>query len=135
MSRGKQNILYFIIIVIVAVLLYLLAPQEHYQLTTHGSFLSSVQQQYSPVNVDQVKVYSAVPGGAVVIGRIYTHQHFSEINDKQMKRLEAESLAFTRKLAAQHGANGIVLEAFGYAPSRPGPLDFVQMKSQAIRVD
>ena len=135
MFRGRQNILYIIIIVVVAVVLYLLAPQEHYKLTTHGSFLSSVQQEYTPVSVDQVKVYSAVPSDAVVIGRIYTHQHFSEINDKQMKRLQAESLAFTKKLAAQHGANGIVPEAFGYAPSRPGPLDFVQMKSQAIRVD
>lgn len=130
MNRTAQNILYLVILAIIAIVLFIVAP--HYRYNTHGIYLSTTQQQYQPVPVNTVQLYSAMPTGAEVIGTIRTMQHFGSTDKTAMTRLQESAVHYARQQAAQHGANGVVISELGRTTTR-GPLDGVILYAKAIR--
>lgn len=134
MSRAAQNILYALIIIVVAVLLYQWSPQEHEKITVQGMFLHTNQSHYPAVPVDQVKVYRIMPAHAMTIGIIHTHEHYSNLKDHTIEQLEKSALNYSIRSAAQHGATGLVVSPFTYSSKVPNQLDFVQLRSWAVIV-
>ena len=130
MNRTAQNVLYAVIIVVVAVVLFAVAP--HYRYNVHGVFLPANQQHYTPVNANTVQLYTAMPVGAEVIGTIRTMQHFGSTSKATLADLQKEALRYARQQAAQHGANGVVITQLGRT-AQTGPLDGVILYAKAIR--
>lgn len=128
----SQNALYLAILAVVAVIFILLDPMIGHADTVHGVYLPMNDQTYPVIQLSEVKLYQSMPADAKVIGRISTYQHFAHLKTETFKRQELSAIRFAIKQAAAHGANGLVIKGFGYAPDHVSGLDFSQLQALAI---
>lgn len=131
----SQNVLYLAILAIVSIIFILLDPLVGHADTVHGMYLPMNNQSYPAKQLSEVKLYQSMPAHAKVIGRITTHEHFSNLKTKTFKQKELSAIRFAIEQAAAHGANGLVIKGFGYAPAHVSNLDFTQLEALAIMTD
>lgn len=132
MNRRAQNVLYCVILAIVALTFYLIRPAYHY--VPHGVFLPSSTTAHKAVSPSDVKVLSHLPMQFTKVGIIRAQIHFGDINKKQMIGLLSDVANYVKTLSAKNGANAVIYTAEGVSPGGPSPLDGVMIYATAIKV-
>jgi len=131
MNITQRTILYVLIIIAVTAFLEITAPARPYE--AHGIFLP-VTKSLPAINANQVKLYRAPPANYTLLGRVNVEMHFTHKPTEQTA-VQLENKA--RQLAAEHGANGLVISQFGYTP--PGTTEssgllVYLLHAEAVRV-
>ncbi|MDA7742213.1 hypothetical protein N8865_01195 [Francisellaceae bacterium] len=131
MNALKQNIIHAIIIAaVISVCLWANpAPKDN----VHGILLPSSNAHYPSTNPGQVLVFKAMPAKFKEVGIVRTNLHYNTVSDAIMEKDVKESVEYAKTLAANAGANAIVLTNVGRTQTG-GPLDGVMVYAKAILV-
>jgi hypothetical protein len=129
-NRAAQNIIHLIILIIIAGICYWLSPKA--TPSVHGIFLPSGTIS-SPISPAQVSFFKDnYPTSYTTLGEIRTAIHLDSADQTVMQNDANASLQYAAKLAAEHGANGVVLTAL--APTQElGPLGSIVLYATAIK--
>jgi hypothetical protein len=114
-----QNGLYALIFAIVACLCWPLAPQANPNPT---GILLPQGNAFASISSDQVQVGNTKPINAQLVGYIHTQLHYATTSSQSDSTNLAKSINTAKKLAAQYGANIIVINMIGRT-IESGPLD------------
>lgn len=126
-----QNGLYALIIVLVILICVGLSPSPAF--TPHGIYLPT-EKPGAPVPAEQVRLYSSFPENYKVVGQIRTALHVtSTLNQASINSDAKSSYLYARGLAANAGANGIVINTIG-TTGEAGPLNALVLYATAISV-
>lgn len=80
-----------------------------------GVLLPSQTTIKKPIQMPtQVKIYNTMPVNAKVLGIIHVETHFQQPADQH----ETDTMNYAKILAGKAGANGIIINGFGY--EKPG---------------
>lgn len=123
----KRWIIYAIIVIGVCLALWAIRPSQQY--LPHGMFLSTQKDQQFTANKGKITVYRSMPVDKDVIGKISIMLKVHGDRDKQQQQMRD----YAKKLAAQHGAMGIVLLGYYTPSSDSGPLSAYQQIFAAVR--
>jgi hypothetical protein len=123
-----QNIIGLIIIVFVGVIAWPLAPKPNAHVS---GILLPVSTLKSPIASNEVQVLQAMPVYAQVIGHINTNLYYDSISLKEESQDMALSINYAKMLAAQAGANAIVINQIGIT-GPVDPLDGFVVRATAI---
>ncbi|MDF2529207.1 MAG: hypothetical protein K0Q57_87 [Gammaproteobacteria bacterium] len=126
----KQNILYGFIILAVSVIFYIISPSISED--PHGILLPSGAKTYAVTDPSSVQLYETMPKRAIVLGTVRATKHFDSITEAADISNQNTSVQFAQKLAAQAGANGLVITTLGRT-YETGPLDGFVLYGKAIR--
>lgn len=123
-----QNGIYLIVLAIVALVFWPLAPRPNTQAS--GLLLPQNTQVYPAIDPSQVIGTNSAPNNAKLVGIINTKIYYSSDTLPSDETNLNKSLILVRKLAAQYGANILVVTQIGTSVLA-GPLDgfFVQAKA------
>ncbi len=131
MGKLQQNLIHFVILALVTTLFWWLQPSP--QLTSHGILLSN-GKSYPATTTQMVKVLGHFPAHYTDLGLIRTTHHFSSTSTDAQNQEECDNLEYARQLAAQAGANAIVVTLLGRS-NEVGPLDGTILYARAIHTD
>jgi len=123
-----QNLLGLTILVIIGLICWPLAPKPN---STPAGILLPSGPLKSAISSDQVQVLSVMPPNAKILGVIHTKLYYPELNLPQEKKDMGTSLNYTKVLAAQAGANGVVPTLMG-TTGIANPLDGFVVQANAI---
>lgn len=128
-----ENILAVFIIAVMALILLPLSPRPNSGVS--GILLPShpLSPPSSPISAQSVHVFDVLPPSAQIIGRIHTKVYFSNINQQENDRNLKASLHYAQVLAAQAGANAIVIDEVGLEGVAVSPLDGFVLHATAIQ--
>ncbi len=129
MKHLHLNIIYAVILIAVAAILYGLSPHPDY--TSHGIMLPT-NKTFKPVTADSVQVYRQAPSNAKVVGTIRIARHFTAQTPTANEHNVQANLLLAKKLAAKAGANGLTDIQAGNT-ANAGPLDASIVYAKAIR--
>ena len=125
----QQNVLNLLIIGLISLLLVWASPVHKYDV--HGILLPAGSSD-APIKVQTVRVTNQLPVSATLIGTIHTSAFPGNGNTDNSKQLYNDSIAYAKRLAAEHGANIInVGSVINFV--RAGPLNIYQLTIQAAR--
>lgn len=106
----KQNAIYLGVLILVALVLWPLAPRPNSEAV--GVLLPQTNQ-YPAISPDQVQVVSSIPSGAQRVGEINTKIHYSSTSNLSDDDNLQKCLSLAKILAAQYGANFVVVDTVG----------------------
>jgi hypothetical protein len=115
-----QNGIYLIVFVVLALILWPLAPSPNKNAV--GLLLPNGTATYQAISPGQVQVLATPPKGAHLIGEINTKIHYNSTSDASDDHNLQKCLSLAKTLAAQYGANFVVVNIIGRTVDR-GPLD------------
>lgn len=106
----NRNLVYFIVALVVGGAIYLSRPTM--PVTPHGIFLPSTDTKYTPRAPTDVQAYTKLPSGSKIIGNVRVELHFNHDTDSAQNAV----LNYAESLAAEGGANGLVIDTFFGTP-------------------
>lgn len=120
MDRLLQNLLYLIILAMVSVAIIYASPTQINRV--HGILLPTrALSAPTPISVNRIAVYTPenLPSTYQLIGLINTSIHYTTLSKTALIQDYRQSILKAKSLAAQHGANGIMLTPYllGGAPT------------------
>lgn len=128
---NTANLLGLFILLITGLVLSPLAPKPNPNVS--GIYLPTTMATPAPIAPDTVAVLQLPPTNATVVGLIHTHIHYDSISQSSDDQNIANTLATARNLAAQNGANGIVITKIGRS-FEEGPLDAFELDATAVEM-
>lgn len=121
----QRRLVYVIVLIAVLALLFMIRPSHPYHVT--GVALPMTKTVEQPISPDQVVLYNAMPNGVKKIAWINVELHYEKASQANMDRV----VAYTKALAAKHGANAVVVSRMVRSP--PGPLALYLLHGIAIK--
>lgn len=128
--KSVQNFLYMLILIVVSAFFWLTLPSIPND--SHGILLPYQMPEQGMIPVKAVKVLGHYPEKFQRVGLIRTTRHYDSADLVQQDNDEESNVVLARKLAAEVGANGIVITMMGHTLEK-GPLDGVLLNAEAIR--
>lgn len=128
--KSVQNFLYMLILIGVAAFFWYTLPEIPNE--SHGILLPYKIPEHGMTSVNEVKVLGHYPKHFEKLGLIRTTRHFDSSDLVQQDNDEVSNIAFARQLAAEVGANGIVITMMGHTAEK-GPLDGILLNAEAIQ--
>lgn len=127
----KQNLVYLGVALFVWLIIYVIKPSYPFQPT--GIILPAIKAPLIPSN-QPVKVFEIAPYGSTLLANIHLEAHSLKPNKSQ----ELEMLNTAKKMAQQAGADGLVINSFGYegtAPGNPAVLTKYVLFAKAVKLN
>jgi hypothetical protein len=106
------------------------------QIEPRGIFLPA-GKTLQPISEQNVRFLDVPPLQFKSVGNIQITRHFSANSSDDLKTAEEQILEKARQLAAQAGANGVVVRFFAHsdADMRPTALAIYRLSGQAISIE
>lgn len=123
------NLLGLFILLVTGLVLLPLAPKPNPKVS--GIYLPTTMATPAPISPSEVSVLQAPPAHAAIVGLIHTHVHYDSISKSSDDQNIANTIAAARDLAAENGANGIVVTKIGRT-FEEGPLDAFILDATAV---
>ena len=106
MLTHYRNSVYIVVALLAIGFMYLVRPAD--PIDPVGIFLPTSKTVYSQIDINQVQVMKTSPAGAHIIGAVRVEMHVDKDTTKQEQRV----VEYARELAANAGANGLVIRTF-----------------------
>lgn len=128
-ERMIQNFIGLAILIVVGLLCWPLAPKPNPNVSGVLLPTAPLKARISP---DQVQVLETMPSKAQTLGIINTKLYYSSLSSATQGVIMTQSLNYAKILAAQAGANAVVINTLqsGYTPQ--GPLDGFIIQASAV---
>ena len=126
-----QNGIYLILLILVAVISWPLAPTPSPE--AHGILLPNISSTFTPISSKEVSAQNTVPITGTLIGNINTEIHYSGTTLQNDTQNLNKSLILAKDLAAKAGANVLVISRIGRTIAA-GPLDSFVVEAEAYHV-
>ncbi len=123
-----QNSIGLAVLIIVGLIFWPLAPKPNPDVS--GIYLPNATEK-APISPDQVQVLQVMPPKAEIMGIINTKLYYNSLAESAQNEDITASLNYAKSLAAQAGANGIVIKEVGASMSQ-GPLNGVVVYGTAV---
>lgn len=124
----KQNLVGLTILFIVGVACWPLAPTPN---TNPSGILLPTAPLKTAISSDQVQVLEVMPPHAQNLGIINTKLYYATLAQAEQNADIDSSMNLAKQLAAQAGANGVVINQIG-ATMGQGPLNGVVVEANAV---
>ena len=129
MSNIQQNLIHAVILAAVVSISLWLYPQT--PLEVKGILLPSGAVSSQHIQPQQVSVLQQMPFGGRSLGLIRTSVHFDSEQPSALDEQVKQSVDYVKHLAAEKGANAIVIHNIGRTGS-VGPLDSLMVTATAV---